>query len=132
MPGESVRWRDETGSAVAEFVMVGVLLAVLTVSVLQLGFALFVRNTLIDAAAEGAHVASLADNTPADGAQRTAELITASVGSGYAGDVTVSTMDYLGAPAVTVTVRAPLPVLGLLGPSRVLTVSGHSPVEEPR
>ena len=45
--------RDDGGSAVAEFVMVGALLTVLTLSVIQLGLALHIRNTVLDAASEG-------------------------------------------------------------------------------
>ncbi|MEQ1737926.1 MAG: TadE/TadG family type IV pilus assembly protein, partial [Rhodoglobus sp.] len=39
---------EDRGSAVAEFVMVGAILTVLTVSVLQLAFGLHVRNTVLD------------------------------------------------------------------------------------
>jgi Flp pilus assembly protein TadG len=120
---------DESGSAPAEFAMVGALLTVLTVAVLQLGLGLLVRNTLIDAAAEGAHVAALADNTLDDGVERTRELIGASVGDRYAGDVSAAYQRYRGTSAVVVTVRAPLPLLGLLGPEKTLEVSGHAPRE---
>jgi hypothetical protein len=126
MPG---RLRDDTGSAVAEFVMVGVLLTIATLAVLQLALALLVRNTVLDAASEGARYAALVGNSPADGAARTAELIRAAVGSGYAGDIEAGFGDYLGAPAIVVTVRAPLPVLGLIGPTGGIEVSGHAPIE---
>jgi hypothetical protein len=33
---------------------------------------------------------------------------------------------WLGQPATVVTVRAPLPLLGLWGPARILEVSGHA------
>ncbi|MCB1280330.1 MAG: pilus assembly protein, partial [Salinibacterium sp.] len=56
--------------------MVVALLTVLTLSVLQLGFALLIRNTVLDAAAEGARFAALADNTLADGAARATALVT--------------------------------------------------------
>jgi Flp pilus assembly protein TadG len=120
--------RDD-GSAVAEFTLVAALLTVLTLSVLQLGIALHVRNTVHDAAAEGARFGALADNTPADGVARTRVLIAEAIGSGYAGDVTVSTGAWNGHPVVTVTVRTTLPVLGLIGVERALEVSGHAPVE---
>jgi Flp pilus assembly protein TadG len=122
-------WREERGSAPAEFVMVGALLTVLTLAVMQLGLALLVRNTLIDAAAEGAHIAALADNTLDDGRQRTRELIGAALGDGYGHSVSAAYGSYAGRPAVTVTVRAPLPLAGLFGPDRALEVSGHAPVE---
>ena len=122
-------WQEERGSAPAEFVMVGALLTVLTLAVVQLGLALLVRNTLIDAAAEGAHVAALADNTLADGAERTRELVSTAIGREYAGDISAQYGVHRGTTAVTVTVRAPLPVIGLLGPARAVEVSGHAPVE---
>jgi Flp pilus assembly protein TadG len=122
-------WRDERGSAPAEFVMVSALLTVLTLAVIQLGLALLVRNTLIDAAAEGAHVAALADNTLADGRERTSELIGTAIGDDYAGEVSARYGTYRGMPAVTVTVHAPLPLIGLFGPERGVEVTGHAPVE---
>lgn len=109
--------------------MVGALLTVLTLSVLQLGFALHIRNTVLDAASEGARYASLADNTLSDGVDRTRDLITTAIGSGYAGDVTAITDDYLGNPSAIVTVRTPLPLIGLVGIENGLEVSGHAALE---
>ena len=120
--------RDESGSAVAEFVMVSALLTLLTLAVLQLGLALLVRNTLVDAAAEGARFGALADNSPRDGVDRTIDLISTALGDSYARDVTATSGSYLGQPAMIVTVRATLPLVGLLGPSG-LEVSGHAAVE---
>ncbi|MEO8528343.1 MAG: TadE/TadG family type IV pilus assembly protein, partial [Pseudolysinimonas sp.] len=107
--------RDEEGSAVVEFTLVGVLLTLLTLAVLQLGIALHVRNTVLDAAAEGARFGALADNTPADGVVRTRELITEAIGADYATDVDVSGGSWMGHPAVTITVHTTLPVIGLIG-----------------
>ncbi len=121
--------RDE-GSAPAEFVLVGALLTVLTLSVMQLGLALHVRNTVTDAAAEGARYGALADSTLADGAARTQQLIAAALGPGYATDVTAATATHLGHPAAVVTVRAPLPLLGLIGWDGGLEVSGHAALEQ--
>lgn len=122
--------RDEqTGSAAAEFVMVAALVTVLTLSVMQLALALHIRNTVLDAAAEGARSASLADNGLSDGVVRTRDLITAAIGSGYANDVTAELEEYLGRPAVVVTVRAPLPLIGLIGIDHGLEVAGHAAVE---
>lgn len=109
--------------------MVGALLTMLTLAVLQLGLALHIRNTVLDAAAEGARVAALADNGLADGVARTVDLISAALGRNYAGDVTAATGDYLGYPAVTVTVRAPLPLVGLIGFDGGLEVAGHATLE---
>jgi Flp pilus assembly protein TadG len=121
--------RDDRGSAPAEFVMVAGLLTVLVLSVIQLGLVLLIRNTVLDAAAEGARFGALADNTPADGVARTADLIGSALGPAYAGDISVATVDYLGHPAIEVTVRAPLPLVGLVGVPDGLEVSGHAAIE---
>jgi Flp pilus assembly protein TadG len=121
--------RDESGSAVAEFVMVGALLTVLTLSVIQLGLVLLIRNTVLDAAAEGARFAALADNGLADGIERTSQLVTVALGPSYAQDVSAEFGSYLGHPAAIVTVRAPLPLIGLIGLERGLEVEGHAAVE---
>jgi Flp pilus assembly protein TadG len=123
------RLADEDGSAIAEFVMVAALLTVLTLSVIQLGLALLVRNTALDAAAEGARFAALADNTLADGQARTHDLIVTALGNGYARNITARYVPYLGQDAVAVTVRTPLPLLGLIGLDSGLEVTGHAAVE---
>lgn len=123
------RLSPDDGSAIAEFVMVSALLTVLTLSVLQLGLALFIRNTVVDAAAEGARFGALADNSVADGVERTATLLAATLGPAYAGEVSGVTGNYLGHPAIILTVRAPLPLLGLVGVQNGLEVSGHAAVE---
>ena len=106
-----------------------ILLTLLTLSVLQLGLALLVRNTVIDAAAEGARFGALADNSLVDGVARTQDLIGVALGPGYAKDVTASTGAYLGQPAIIVTVRTPLPLIGLVGLDGGLEVSGHAAIE---
>ncbi len=123
------RFADDRGSAVAEFTMVGALLTVLTLSVLQLSLALHIRNTVQDAAAEGARFGALADNTPADGVQRTRELIALAIGADYAGDVRASGGAWMGHPAVTISVTTRFPLVGLVGIEGALKVSGHAAVE---
>ncbi|TFC83578.1 pilus assembly protein [Cryobacterium sinapicolor] len=112
--------------------MVGALLTVLTLGVMQLGLALLVRNTVLDAAAEGARYAALADSGLGEGAARTRELITMSIGSAYATDVEASYADYGGFPSVQVRVVAPLPLLALFGVDRGLEVVGHAAAENLR
>jgi Flp pilus assembly protein TadG len=130
-------WRDcvgrlaagrgrEAGSAVAEFAMVSVLLLVLAMGVFQLGLALYVRNSLIAAASEGARNGARADATPADAADRTASLIRASLSAAFAEDVSAREQTVGGARVVEVTVTAPIPVIGLIGPSGSMTVTGRA------
>jgi hypothetical protein len=108
---------------------VGALLTLLTLSVIQLGLALLVRNTLLDAASEGARYGALADNTPSDGVVRARDLITTALGPGYARDITVERGSYLGYPANIVTVTTPLPLIGLVGIPNGLEVHGHAAIE---
>lgn len=119
----------ERGSAIVDFVLVGALLTVLFVAVLQLALTLHVRNTLIDCAAEGARYGALAGSSPAAGAERTRQLISSAVDGRYAADVAARTSSLDGAPVVEVTVQAPLPVIGLLGPSGVIAVVGRAYAE---
>jgi Flp pilus assembly protein TadG len=120
---------DESGASPVEFVLVGTLLTVLTLAVLQLGLAIYVRNVLHDAAVEGAYHAALADTSLADGARRTAEIVSRTVGGEYAADVRAVEVARLGHPTVELTVRAPFPLVGLLGIPRMLEVTAHAPLE---
>ncbi|MGP6172049.1 TadE/TadG family type IV pilus assembly protein [Microbacterium sp. A204] len=120
---------DDRGSSAVDFVLVGALLTALTLAVLQLGFAVYVRNVVHDAAVEGAHYAALADTSLAEGAERTRLAITRAVGGSYAEDITVSESDRLGHPAAVVTVRTTLPIIGLLGVPYGLEVDADAPME---
>lgn len=113
------------GSAAVDFVLVSALLTLLFVGVLQLALALHVRNTIVDAAGEGARHGALVGRGPADAVERTRSLIRSSLSDGLAGDVSASTEVVDGVQTVVVTVRAPLPVLGLVGP-RTLELDGHA------
>jgi hypothetical protein len=128
-PRAASRYCDDAGSAVVEFVLVGALLTVLTLSVIQLGLALLIRNTVQDAASEGARYGALADNSIDDGIGRTRDLITTALGPGYAKNVTVARGSYDGYPSDIVTVRTPLPLIGLIGIPDGLEVHGHAAIE---
>ncbi|MFT4158019.1 MAG: TadE/TadG family type IV pilus assembly protein [Microbacterium sp.] len=120
---------DDRGSSPVEFVLVGTLLTLLTLAVLQLGLAVYVRNVVHDAAVEGAYYAALADTSPAEGAERARLAITRAVGASYAQDVEVSTANTEGQEIMVVRVRTTLPMLGLIGIPYALEVEAHAPVE---
>jgi hypothetical protein len=120
---------DERGSAPAEFVLVALLLVTLVLGVLQVGAVLLVRNTALDAAAEGARWAAVAGNGAEEGAARAREVLTVSLGPSYAQDVRVRTALWQGVPATEVTARIPLPVIGLFGPPNGIEVTGHAVLE---
>ena len=107
--------------------MVSGLLSLLFLAVFQLGLALHIRNTLISCASEGARFGARADALPQDGVARTGQLIRASLADRYADNVTSTTTTTVGGvQVVQVRVEAPLPVLGALGPDRVLTVQARA------
>ena len=122
---ESGRSR-ERGSAVADFTMVTALLTIVFMAVLQLALVLHVRNTLIDAASSGARYGALADRTPEDGVERARSLIVAGLGTDYSGDVEYREQGEGPGRMLRITVRAPMPIAGLLGPPDLLEVSGHA------
>lgn len=109
-----------------DFVLVSALLVTLFLAIGQLALALHVRNTLIAAASEGARYGADADRSPDDGAARTRDLIRQSLSDSFADNVSASDDLLDGVPVVTVVVRARLPLLGWLGPSRALVVRGHA------
>ncbi|SBS70408.1 TadE/TadG family type IV pilus assembly protein [uncultured Microbacterium sp.] len=125
---------DERGSSPVEFVLVGALLTVLTLAVLQLGLAVYVRNVVHDAAVEGAYHAALADTSLRDGAARTTAIIARTVGDAFVQQVTAQEIPGQegargGQPVIAVTVTATLPLVGLLGMIGGLEVTGHAPAE---
>ncbi|QCB98927.1 pilus assembly protein [Arthrobacter sp. PAMC25564] len=98
-------------------------------AVVQLALVLHIRNTLIDAAASGARYGTLADRNAGDARARTAQLIGAALNPDFARDVVTVESTYQGIRTLAVTVRAPLPVIGLIGPGALLEVTGHAAIQ---
>jgi Flp pilus assembly protein TadG len=109
--------------------MVGVLVVALILGVVQLGLFLHVKNTLQDAASEGARWAAMADSTPERGVARTQEIISMALGGGLAKSVTASRAMWNGHPVIAITVRSTVPLFGLIGVPGALEATGHSAVE---
>jgi Flp pilus assembly protein TadG len=121
----------DAGSAPVEFTLVAGLLTLVTLSVLQLGLVLHVRNTALDAASEGARFAALADTGLAAGQARTEELLTTALGPSYARGVAAEVDDSALQRIVVVTARVPLPLLGMIGLPEGLEVTGRAVLEAP-
>lgn len=119
----------ERGSAVVDFVLVGALLTLFFLGIIQLALVLHVRNTLVDAAASGARYGTLADRNAADARERTTQLIGVALTAEFARDVSTAETTYAGIRTLEVTVRAPLPVIGLIGPREMLEVKGHAALQ---
>lgn len=119
----------ERGSAVVDFVLVGGLLTMFFMAVIQLTLTLHVRNTLIDAAASGARYGTLADRNASDAEARTRSLIGMALNEGFAEHISTQEVNVRGMRTLEVTVRSPLPVIGLIGPRDMLEVKGHAAVQ---
>ena len=109
-----------------DFVLVSTLVTVMFLALIQLALVLHVRNTVADAASSAARYGALADRTAQDAQDRAELLLSTSLGDGYAQDVTASVSTAGGVSILTVSVTAPLPLVGLFGPRGRLEMSGHA------
>lgn len=123
------RLADDRGSSPVEFVLVGTLLTALTLAVLQLAFAVYVRNVIHDAAVEGAYQAALADTTLEDGVERTRDVISRAVGGAYAEDIRIAVSGVAPDETIDVRVRTTFPLIGLIGVPFAMEVEAHAPAE---
>lgn len=107
--------------------MVGGLVVLLGMGVFQLALVLYVRNALVSNASEGARLGARAGASLDEGAARTRDLITRDLNASYAQGVSVTrATTSTGVQVVEVTVSAPVPVIGLVGPTGVMTVTGRA------
>jgi hypothetical protein len=118
--------RDERGSAVADFVLVSMLVVPLFLGLLQLGLFLYVKNTVTAAASEGAAYAAVLNRQPADGEAHTRDLIGGVVRDELIDSVEGQSVEVDGQPAVQIVVEAHIPPLGLWGPGIGFSVAGHA------
>ncbi|PTT67017.1 TadE family protein [Arthrobacter sp. HMWF013] len=121
--------KEERGSAVVDFVLVGGLLTLFFLAIIQLTLVLHVRNTLIDAAASGARYGTLADRGAADAQERAAALIGTGLNAEFAQNISTSEVTFQGLRTLEVTIKAPMPVIGLIGPRDLLEVKGHAAIQ---
>ena len=105
------------------------MLLVVALAVVQLTMFLYVRMTLISAAAEGARAAALAGSNPVAGERRARDLVAGTLAADVVDAVLVRREVQHGLSVLTVSIQARLPLVGLLGPS-ALTVSGRALAEQ--
>lgn len=117
------------GSAPAEFVLVSILLTALTLAVLQLGLAMYVRGVVRDAAVEAAFHAALADTSAAEAEARAREIVTRALGGDIVDIAHITRGSLDGVDTVSVTLRATLPLVGLLGLPQGTEATAHAPAE---
>ena len=106
---------DDSGSAALEFLAFGVPSLIVTLIVCQLLVAGYLSNLVLDAAMEGALVASAADGTPQAAETRVRRVLEAA-SPGLTGAVEVSDDNLNGNAAVSVTVgcHSPLVLFGAI------------------
>lgn len=114
-----------------DFVLVLVVLIPLFLGILHVGLVLLVRNTLANAAAEGARYAASLDRDLAAGEQRTRDQVEGAISGRFARDVDARMVSLDGRPTVEVVVRARVPALGFGGLGVDLEVVGHAVEETP-
>jgi Flp pilus assembly protein TadG len=116
---------DDRGSAPVEFVFVAPLVLLIFAAIVQIALAMHVRSTLVASAAEGARAGAEYGSDPRVAIERTRAAVATSIADGVVQDISVRHERNAGVPVVAVTIRAKLPLFGLLGPS-TLVVTGHA------
>jgi len=102
----------ERGSAPVEFVLVGVLLVAVALTVLQIAFVAHIRAVAIDSAIAGAAHAALADTADSEGVIRATELVASGVAASLVRSVTVTSGEVARKPIVSITIRLGVPIIG--------------------
>ena len=126
--------KSDRGSAVAEFVLVAALLSLVFAGVLQVCLTIHVRNTVTDAAVAGARVLAMGDGNADDAREVTRNLIVSSLGERFAGPINVGFDSVYGDDVAVVEVTTAVPVIGMWGPTGLMTRHGRAfvePVYEP-
>lgn len=120
----------ENGAAVADFVLVSLVLVPLFLGLVQVGLVLYVRNCAAAAASQGARLGARLDQEPLDGARRTRQQLDGVVGDRFVREVTARNGVAGGVAVVEVRVTIEVPPLGLWGPGVRSVVVGHGIREE--
>ena len=102
----------ERGSAPVEFVLVGVLLVAVALTVLQVAFIAHIRAVAIDSAIAGAAHAGLADTSDSEGVARATELVTSGIAASLVRSVSISSGETAGRAIASVTIRLAVPAIG--------------------
>lgn len=122
----SRRSGDERGSAVADFVLVAVVVVPLFFGILQLALIWYVKTTLTAAASEGARYGAAYGRTADDAENRTAAVVTRTFGNRIPDRISARLGVSAGQPVVVVRVSADVPVLAFWGPRVTVSVAGHA------
>jgi Flp pilus assembly protein TadG len=102
----------ERGSAPVEFVLVGVLLIAVALTVLQIAFVAHIRAVAVDSAIAGAAHAALADTVDSEGVDRATELVTSGIAASLVRSVSVTSDESSGEAIASITIRLAVPAIG--------------------
>ncbi|CAB4622852.1 unannotated protein [freshwater metagenome] len=102
----------ERGSAPVEFVMVGVLLVAVALTVLQIAFVAHIRAVAIDSAIAGAAHAALADTADSEGIARATALVANGVAASLVRSISVTSSEVAGKPIVSIIIQLGVPMIG--------------------
>ncbi|KGH45501.1 pilus assembly protein TadE [Modestobacter caceresii] len=135
MRSERLTDDGERGSAVVDFVLVGVLVVALLLAVLQVAVYVHLRNVVVASAQQGARYAANADVPAEAGAARTLEIVGQATSTGTAAGLaceSVQEVDESGLTLVVVRCVGAVPSLfGPLGDLLPLSATGRSVAETP-
>lgn len=118
----------EEGAEVVSYVLVQAMVLIVVLAVLQLGFALHIRNMTIAAASEGARRGAMLAGSDASAIERTESMLDSIWGSARERTIETGRTQISGREVLVVTVTTDLPVLASWGPTW-LTVTGSAVVE---
>ena len=125
----------ERGSAVVDFVLVGVLVVALLLAVLQVAVYVHLRNVVVASAQQGARYAANADVPAEAGAARTLEIIGSATSTATAAGLaceSVQEVDDSGLTLVVVRCAGEVPsIFAALGDLLPLTATGRAVEEAP-
>ena len=125
----------ERGSAVVDFVLVGVLVVGLLLAVLQVAVYVHLRNVVVASAQEGARYAANADVPAGAGADRTLEVVSRATSARTAAGLTCASdqeVDGSGLTLVVVRCTGAVPtVFAALGGLLPLEATGRAVEEAP-
>ena len=105
------------------------MLILMVLGLICLALTMHVRSVIIDAAAEGARLGAQTGSAE-QARSRTAELVGASLGEDYASAIESGRVATAAGPAIAVSVRAPIPLLGLGMPGPRILAAQAEAIEE--
>ncbi len=133
VPCRQTEHTGERGSQVVEFVLVQFLVLALVCAILQIGYALHVRNLASYAAAEGARRGAIhggvEDEDVSAARQAAGEVVDSLIGRGRDNVISAQITRDNGVRILRITVTTTLPVIGPWGP-RSLSATGSAMIEE--